>query len=431
MLKEVEDRLRDVYTSIIEPVTGVIDIFIQQFGEDYVDCNIPTFEDLVEKLKNETLRSMGITSYVDSNSFGSYTIDTQDYAQNGVGKKFLDYIPDLNIINYVTPEISYLIFQNPVYIMVHFPKVQVTNEYDKFVDIDDLYVRVHIKGNGTMAGRFEMIRATYTFAQFNSGYAHSHMPRINASNIKNWSTPCLGTGPITNTMNTLYSINNSNIWGLFVFELSKYVTIESLTGVPYIRLESIKENNTTKDVSLPYVVYTSDEYEILLDNFILYCAKHNKFRIRYVDNEYKIGQNSVQAIIDLSNTFIEWYDHYCDSSAVKPSFKRLKERGFLKTCIVTNGHMYALENESSRDLGAALRVDGTDLFKFKGNMVKLHIITNTSVSNDNISLVLSEEVCGYIFSRILTIINYKYGRRKEQGESESQEDKASEKCFFI
>lgn len=432
MLKEVESRLRDVYNAITNPVSNVVDVFVQQFGEEFVDCDIMTFDALVEKLKNETLRSMGVTNYVAANTYGSYTIDTDDYAQNGTGKKFLEYIPDLNIINFVTPALTSIIFPNTtIPIIIYFPKVRVTNENDKFVDIDDLYVRVTIDRFGKLTGCFEMIRGTYTFAQFNSGYAHSHLPRVDVNNITKWKNPCLGTGPIRDTINTLWNINDPNIWGLFAFELSKYVTIESLAGIPYIRLESIKETTTANDTNLYYISNMSESTKNLLDKFIIYCAKHKKFKIRYVDGEYRIGENPVQAIINLSNTFIDWYDNHENSSAVKPSFHDLKERQFLKECVIANNHIYELRNGNGRDIGAALRVNNTALFKFKGNTVRLNIITNTSVSSDNISYILSDGACGYVFSRVLTIINYKYGRSEKQGDSESQENEAGEKLLFI
>ena len=55
-------------------------------------------------------------------------------------------------------------------IIVHFPKVTVTNEYNRSVDITHLWVKVPLNSNGTIANIFCMVRSEYTYQQFVSGY---------------------------------------------------------------------------------------------------------------------------------------------------------------------------------------------------------------------------------------------------------------------
>lgn len=436
MSDELRERLQAVYDDIMGVIPDILDTFIQQFGEENVDSNIITFDGFVNKLNGYTLGRF-INSLHDSNDYGSYSIDRGDYEQNGRGKKFLEYIPDLGLISYLTPEFRRMLsVPNNYFVIVHFPQVRVTNEYDKYIDIQDLYARVFIRPDGRLYESFKMARTTFPYVQFKAGYSHSHLPVCEASEMGNWLNPCLGSGPIRTTQQTLARGCNLPIWGLFVYELSNYVTIESTTGGPYIRLESVGKGDVVEGMHT--LMYRSlkcpkKHFKKLCDRFAVHYARHNGFKVRYVDGVYKLGESPINAIVRLSNAFIKWYNEEPKSAVWIPSFNVLKSDGMLKEYIVSNNNIYEVVR-GSRDVSSALSINGKSLFTFKGETVRLKIITDSNITPENKSLLLNKAYCEYIFSKALAIINYKYGKRKgQQGVAATYPDfpEASEKSYYI
>lgn len=61
---------------------------------------------------------------------------------------------------------------NGIFILVWFPQVRVTNEYNKSVDIQDLYAKVIINTEGQLIGKFYLNRATYPLSHMRVGYMH-------------------------------------------------------------------------------------------------------------------------------------------------------------------------------------------------------------------------------------------------------------------
>lgn len=442
MLDEVKNELRAAYDIAGGPATAILDTFIQQFDESNVDSNVMNFNEFLAKLSTKTLGNLGITNFSASNEYGSYSFSRDDYEANGRGKTFLDYIPDLGMIRYLIPVFKSMLL-SPItqqYIIVHFPNVRVTNEYDKFIDIQDLYARVKVTRDGKLANRFEMVRTTFPFSHYKSGYSHSHLPVLSANSLGSWKNPCTGTGPIVDTQSTLTREYSLPIWGLFVYELSKYVTIESIAGTPYIRLETVGKGDIADGMNnLMYKTYMPKRsIRPIIDEFAQYCARHNYFKFKYADGCYQLGENPIDAIIRLSNAFIHWYNEETNALATKFPYPVLKSNEVLKEYIVANNNIYEISSEDGRDLSAARTLNNKSLFKFKDSTVYLNILLDSTMTPDNKSLLLNKVYCEYIFGKILTIINYRYGKRKIQGENSSQTqsftsstNESGEKPYFV
>lgn len=423
MLEAIRDKLRSIYNQYLGRPAAILDIFKEQFGEENVDSDITTFEDFVDSLSSMTMGSFGITVLSASNEHGHYTIDRADYEANGRGKSILEYAPDLGIFDYLTPKlVQKLNLLDSYNIIVHFPSVRVTNEYDKYIDIKDLYVKVNISHLGRILEPFTMARATYTFAQFASGYAHSHLPRISKRTAGSWGYPCLGSGPIWQTQNTLCSSYDYELWGLFAFELSKYVTVESISGVPYIRLESVgKSNVQVFDDSLQYnaskELFTT---RFMIDRFIKYYAEKGNFKIKFVNGQYHIGESINSFCIHASSAFLKWYNDSVQREPGFPSMPEMLSLNIIGGFIVSNGVIYT-KGSYGRSIADAYEVEGNVLFDFKGEPVRLHIIIDQVTAN-NECILFSKSICSYIITEILNIINYRYGKRNGHKRKEEESD---------
>ena len=108
MTEEVKEKLLQVYREALGPIADVYDVFVDYYGEDRVDVDCMTFDDFIEWLYTQTLGTLGITQFHTDH----YHIDTADYEANGRGKKFPDYIPDLNIIDHIKDALKAHIINN-------------------------------------------------------------------------------------------------------------------------------------------------------------------------------------------------------------------------------------------------------------------------------------------------------------------------------
>ena len=422
MEDSVRKKLSEIYYELAP--TNVLDVFIEQFTEENVDSDIPTFEKFLDSLKDLTPGRLGITKFSDSNDFGSYTVNAEDYEKNGRCKPLIEYVPDLGILDYLKPRLHMLILNGKTSfsITVHFPKVRVTNEYDKFVDIQDLWAWVIVNVDGKLTEAMKLTRSTFPYSHFKAHYAHSHLPHVYKNEIGGWRHPCLGHGPLNDTQSTLARRYDKNIWGLFTFELAQYVTVESISGGPYVRLESIGKGDLAGGLGCFRLDNTTcignrgDFLGKMLMRFIKYYASQNKISVKYVDGEYQFGENPVDACIHLSSAFITWYNRRAFGSATPADLHDI-----LKPYIIADGKIYCKHTNDGCSVQDALDINGRRLFDFKGQPVTLKIIVeNELVDNDNTYMLFPGWLLDQIVSYILGIMNFKHSKSNGERRQNSQ-----------
>ena len=291
------------------------------------------------------------------------------------------------------------------YILVYFPRVKVTNEHGNFVYITELYVKVTLAAPGLL-GSIGMNRAEYTIDQFYSDYMHSHICGIPTGNFERFETPCLGAGPIQGTSYMLRSkVCTNEEWMLFCYELSKFVTVESLSGGPYRKLERI----TSSSERIDYIGYRrAQNLPKLIINFAKHLILSRKLKFAYRNGSYVLGMTSAECMILVSNEFINWCNKL---SGVEEEQKRYVRRYHMELGVVSKGHIYnTLRSPSSlEDVSEHI---GKPVCTFKGMEIKLRITGGISVASAQ-SLFLSKNVISEILSVILEVINLKYGKNKQ------------------
>ena len=303
------------------------------------------------------------------------------------------------------------------YILVWWPRVTVTNENNRSIIIQDLYAKIFL----TMDGRipyeyrgFKLIRTTFPEVQFASQYCHSHVPRIHNNSVV-WNDPCLGSGPINHTIMDLQNNFDETIWMLFCQELALYVTVESLTGGPYIRMESVgaelesrifkgygggayKTFDSLVDCSSPPA--HMETLRKLLEDFIPYYLEHGHLSISYKDKKFEVGMPYFDYIIDISNSFIEFSNQNVSEETVNWMF----DKRIIRKAMAANNKFYESNTMTPNDYS---QVEGTYLLDFKGAARHLHI-EHCSESNTEEVILLTHSISMYILNNILRIINYRY-----------------------
>ena len=397
------DALRN---KLLQQVYEVYNVFKEFFGEDYVDLQSD------EQYFSEVNLSGRLLSYFPqiSEENGIWNLSEEDY--NSLKSTFDD------------------VYCNTI--VVWWPKVTVTNEFDKSVEIQDLYAKVSV----TLDGRipvcdhgFTLNRATYNAEQWFAGYCHSHVPRIynnDFASVSSFREPCLGTGPIRHTISTL-KINGDTInWLTFCQELALYVTVESLTGGPYIKLESIKTSNKRRyGFSNFTTVY--DESHCLVDeetlrDFVAYYLKYGNLKFSYGNGHYYCSLPYYEYIVDISNCFIQWVN--CNKT--KEEVDKYMADEVLIPVYVNEGRFYEpnILSESTLNNIAACKI-----LTFKGQNIMLKVETTEQADLSNIANIMNHFLAMCIIQKILKVINYRY--RNEHINRKELPSTSCKKLYYI
>lgn len=415
----IENKIEELYSLLMDKPNQVLSIFNDFFGEDEVDMQgfmgIDEFKTWLDVTPISEYTSQKLLNY---NTYARQSI-------TDLKGDVLDTVLDLLCSDEMVETIGRKKFSTG-FILVHFPHVRVTNEYDKFVDINHLYAKVKILHNGSMNGYFALNRAEYTYLHISNGYMHSHVSSIPMSDFTQFQTPCTGSGPINDTMSNLSREFDSDIWELFCLELSKYVEVESIAGTPYHRLENLGTSNMSAGEYAFKVVNNLDYYRVnvmeLIKEFVPHFIKQGKLKFNYADGSYSIGMSFIEYMLVISNEFIKWYNERFNNKEVTHSFNSLKSKGVLKKGIIANNKIY-YEN-SLRNVNTFAACNGKRMCTFKGVNVLINIVDLNEVKEDNKSVILNTNIALYILSKILRVINYRYGKaeqRDQEGNRISEE----------
>lgn len=297
-------------------------------------------------------------------------------------------------------------------ILVHFPRVTVTNEHDESVVVTDLYVKTPVLLNGKMNGVFTMTRGSYLMSHVYCNYMHSHalgIPRIDYE----FSRCCTGTGPITRTMALLAEDADLDRWRLYCFELDKYTQVESEIGIPYHHLNQISRSNfEIQNLNLQYdrvPTYNFNPNKEILKNFIPYLINKQVLRFSKHGNHYYIAHSFLEYISILTTTFMEF-----DGS---DNVNYYLGKNFLIKGTFENG-VFKTRNHRARL--AAYNPNGNIACRFRGEEVVVTVEDDLINADDSKDLIIDPLIANYLLYKILAILNYGNARRQQNSSIEEK-----------
>lgn len=413
-IKLIEEKIEELYNSLMDRPLRVLSIFNDFFGEDKVDMqgywSLDKFKSWMNIEPLSTYITDGNIVSMNRNDWSMYkTLAITDLPGNQVEK-----IVNVLTNTIVKERIGKVKFDS-IFILVHFPHVRVTNEHDRFVDINHLWAKVRVMYNGTLSGGFTLNRSEYTLLHIRSHYMHSHISSIPTSDFTQFQSPCTGSGPINGTISTLNRDYDEDMWNMFCLELSKYVTVESVAGRPYNYLEKLGTNDMEVGVDR-FITYLSPNYYksvITSDKFrefVRYFINSKKLKFNYVNGSYSIGMPLIEFIVLISNEFIKWYNDQFNKEKLTAKFADLKRHGVLRECIIDNGKIYYDKGRNNANNYA--QYIGKKVCVFKGREITVDITDIAEVRNENKSIILDTQTALYILTTILKVLNYRYGRNK-------------------
>lgn len=354
------EEKESLYNKGIENINSIYEIFKDYFGEERVD---------LQRIADKKLFIEKITGDVNNIMIGS------------------EYYP---------------------YIIVHFPKVTVTNEFNDSVNIEDLWAKVIISYNGTLYCGFTLNRSTYPESHWCSDYMHSHIPGIPKHNISIFQNPCLGRGPIRDTISSLCAKNCESLWMLFCRELDVYTKTESISGGPYRRISNIGTANYSSLYAYGFQHICRYDYSVWenpndLKDFIICLLNKNVLKFNYCNGAYGIAMDWYDYYLILSNVFIEWYNNKFNKKEVKRTLSELIALEILIPVEIKNGKFYKRDTAVDNQI-----IQGSKILTFKGNDVYLRIVKEDT--NTHISYILNSIIINNILRALLATVNYKYGK---------------------
>lgn len=413
-IKLIEEKIEELYNSLMDRPLRVLSIFNGFFGEDKVDMQGYWSLDKFKSWMNIE----PLSTYIPSSSIvGMSSEDWNMYKTWSITDIPVNQVEKVvNVLTGTTVKerIGNARF-NGMFILVHFPHVRVTNEHDRFVDINHLWAKVKVMYNGTLNGRFTLNRSEYTMLHISSGYMHSHVNGIPVSDFTSFQGPCTGNGPINGTISVLNGDYDEDMWNMFCLELSKYVTVESIAGRPYKYLENLGTNDMELGINR-FITYLSPSYYgntlsyDKLEEFVRHFINSRKLKFNYVNGSYSIGMSFIEYIVLISNEFIKWYNDQFNKEGLTAKFAELKREGILKECIIDDGKIYY--DRGRNNVNDYARYIGKKVCVFKGREITVDITDIAEVRNENKSIILDTQTALYILTTILKVLNYRYGRSK-------------------
>lgn len=413
-IKLIEEKVEELYNSLMDRPLRVLGIFNDFFGEDKVDMqgywSLDKFKSWMNIEPLSTYIPDGNIVSMNRDDWNMYKTWAITDLPGGQVEKVINMLTNTT----VKERIGYAKFDG-IFILVHFPHVRVTNEHDRFVDINHLWAKVKVMYNGTLNGGFTLNRSEYTMLHISSNYLHSHISSIPTRDFTQFQNPCTGSGPINGTIRALNRDYDEDTWNMFCLELSKYVTVESIAGHPYRYLERLGTNNMKMGVDR-FITYLSPGYyrdalsSDKLKEFVRDFINSKKLKFNYVNGSYSIGMSLIEFIVLISNEFIKWYNDQFDKKELTVKFEKLKMQGILKECIIDNGKIYY--DEGRNNVNSYAQYIGKKVCMFKGREVTVDITDIAEVRNENKSIILNPHIALYILATILKVLNYRYGRSK-------------------
>lgn len=179
MSEEITNKVKELYDNIMYFPNKVLSIFNDFFGEQRVDMQgFWSFDEFLRSMSENKFSSFFSNkgAVLSSPEFRSASKENKAIIEDMLDNGALDntVTSDEALATYFLPIMATTVLQTAPqgFILVHFPHVRVTNENNRFVDINNLWVKVGIRASGAGIGYFTMNRSEYELSHMKADYLH-------------------------------------------------------------------------------------------------------------------------------------------------------------------------------------------------------------------------------------------------------------------
>lgn len=381
-----KEILPEIFSAPHKNVTDIYDMACEYYGKERVQLNIG-----LDNYSTEMYIGSLYYNIDPENAFETLYEATQGTLNNTLGENW-----------------------SPLSLLIYFPEVKIENEINEKHTIYDAFVRVPLNNDGRIRSGISILKATYTNEEIESSYLHSHCHRI--TGIYNWEVPCLGYGPLRNTQMQLLMDYSKETFKVFFWELDKMMHVESLSGVPYIRMRDIgKDNKISRVDNVSYEPIRSDTDKNIICNFVLSYLKSGKQKFTFMDNQWCLGERFMDWYIGISEYFINWKESRASLLEKEDPWIKDKLDSLLNKYIIKDGVLYT-ERARSRT-NSFYNGIGKYLLTFNNREFNFNIQESPDSHIERI-LLLNIKYALYIMNAILTTLNSNYEQFAKCGFSE-------------
>lgn len=151
-------------------------------------------------------------------------------------------------------------YTKDINVVIHFPKVTITNSRKESLDMYDMFVSFSIAYNGSVnIGHIKGTKTKFSFSEYQSNYFHSHLQTQELKKDPSFRGFCTGSGVINQLQMMLNQSEqfDPNMFKMYLFQIYRFISWESLEGGPYTYMKNvhIKSDNhnlnvlTTSDIT--------------------------------------------------------------------------------------------------------------------------------------------------------------------------------------
>lgn len=177
MNEELKQKIEALYRELLELPRAVTEIFNDFYGEERVDLQPISLGDFIDLLETNNmyeiigsdLSNLGNTQYYRGHP-NAELLNTFRRTASRLSLVTSEDIFDRHV-NYMKEFIGNIWFID-IPIIVHFPHVTIRNEYDRTVEVDNLWAEVPVTWEGKGKGWFKMNRSEYDVVHMQSDYMH-------------------------------------------------------------------------------------------------------------------------------------------------------------------------------------------------------------------------------------------------------------------
>jgi hypothetical protein len=185
-------------------------------------------------------------------------------------------------------------------LIIKYDNITITNTNNDKNEIKDLYVIINFEHkNGLSIQKIKGIRTTFSNGEFVNGYIHSHLPVQSLSIIQTLFSAnfCIGNDELSTLVNKLKIPNlfSNELLTLLLLQIEPYLSWESLEGVPYIKIETIKDYgnevilNSINERNIQLKCIDLFKFTLISDENINFEFSYEKMRYEIIEDEYLIN----------------------------------------------------------------------------------------------------------------------------------------------
>lgn len=430
-LETLYDKFINFYTK------NIVEIFQREFSEENVDYRpkAPTFEDftinVLNKIKVFDVDGESIILCDEDTGFNQ-GYDCLCSIEDIEDETCYSFEEAFNHVEFDNIFQCFALRLYPQLIIVHFPEITITNEKGESTKIKHLFAKVDFYLDGTLSPEgFTLNRSHYSYNHFINNYMHSHVRQIDKT-YNTFQVCCKGTGPINTSIWALNHNYSESQWMQFCWDLAKYVTIESLEGVPYHRLTYASKSPYKGDKFNTLTINTSSTLRTVFyydggllqvddfwEHFVEYLIENRVLNFTWCNSQWVISDNYINCIKTVTDAFLNFYKQNLADLLNNPEtnykVNDLIDSKILQKVIIDPTGIYEYKT-----------IQNSNVDNFRGNYiltfkdVDYHLEIDEPTNDDRYNIILNIKIYSKIIHSILTILNLNYNERNITETTESE-----------